>query len=167
MPLLYKVPHTADPVPAGLLTAENCRSTSRIRAFLRLLRLSSDDLIRQHLNEVGRAHCDAFWQETILPQWEARARVIDYCLGVAAGLKQQEEPAAAHAAYDLRIDPYAAREAQENTQRLLAPSSYIDRWVANESTVESIVREQTAAVLSEKCAYKDWLAEFRAVNRRA
>lgn len=152
--------------PAALLTPENCTSSSRIRAFLRLSRIATDDTIRQHLNETGPAKCSAYFRQKIVPQWTARAEAIAYCLRYAGHLRREteEEKMSVGETYDLRVDPYALHDAHTRLDGKFSTCVAIENWVKNESGVESIIREQTVDVLNDKCFYQDWLLEFKRVS---
>lgn len=160
---LYQPKTEPKKAPLSLLTSENCESTSRIRAFLRLSRIATDDTIRQHLNEISSKHCDDYFNKKILPQWVARAEAIQFCADFASSLrsKTELEKVEVHGNFDLRIDPYALKDENDRLDRQFSRCSSIENWVANELKIESIIKEQTASVLNDKCYYKDWLAEFR------
>lgn len=162
MDLLIK-PKSELKVPAVLLTAQNCESSTRIRAFLRLSRIATDDTIRQHLNEINPALCDDYFQRRILPQWVARAEAIQFCSDFARDLRRETESkkVEVHEKHDLRIDPYALKDETDRLNQQFSRCSTIENWVENELGVERIIKEQTASVLNDKCYYKDWLAEFR------
>lgn len=154
--------------PTELLTPENCQSSSRIRAFLRLSRIASDDTIRQHLNEVkSTKECDNYFKATIVPQWKARASAIQYCSDYATNLRREtikgntvvtdklNKPE-----LDLRVDPYALKKYNLKLDSQFTQCDSIDNWVKNEKVVEDIIREQTADVLDQKCYYQNWIEEF-------
>ncbi|SGZ52111.1 CIC11C00000001998 [Sungouiella intermedia] len=161
--LLYKPKSEPQRAPVLLLTPENCRSSTRIRAFLLLSRIAADDTIRQHLNEIKPKQCDDYFARSILPQWIARQEAIQYCSDYARDLhnKTESEKVEVSGNYDLRVDPYALKDANERLVKQFSECSNIENWVANELSVESIIKEQTANVLNDKCYYKDWLADFR------
>lgn len=150
-------------VPLSLLTSENCESNSRIRAFLRLSRIATDDSIIQHLNEIKVSQCDKYFSQNILPQWKARAEAIQYCSGYAKSLREEvkSKQTTIGEDYDLRTDPYALKDAQDVLDKQYSRCAAVENWVTNESNVESIIRDQTASVLSDKCYFKDWLQDFK------
>lgn len=154
-------------VPVALLTPENCHSSSRIRAFLRLSRIATDDTIRQHLNEIKLNQCDSYAAQKIFPQWKARAAAIQFCTAYSLKLRKEtiagktQNDSNASTEFDLRLDPYAYKSYRLQIENQFAKCDAIDNWVHNENTIEKIVREQTAEVLNDKCYYKDWIAEFR------
>lgn len=164
---LYKPKAEAQKAPVSLLTPENCESSSRIRAFLRLSRIATDDTIRQHLNEINPKQCDDYFNRRILPQWVARAEAIQYCSDFAWDLrsKTESQQMEVHGNYDLRIDPYALKDENDQLEKQFSRCVTIENWVANELGVETIIKEQTASVLNDKCYYKDWLAEFKLAFR--
>lgn len=151
-----------------LLSPENCKSTKKARSFLRYSREISDDSIRQHLNEIDRKDCAEYFKQKILPQWQARASLIQYCQGYSKNLRKEFGPsddrsqivAEKASELDLRQDPYALENLKNKLQRQFEQCDSIDNWVRNEDLVENIVKEQTAEVLKEKCIYQDWVREF-------
>lgn len=153
--------------PAQLLTPENCHSSSRIRAFLRLSRIATDDTIRQHLNEIKPNQCDTYASQKIFPQWKARAAAIQFCTNYSLKLRKEtidgktQNDSNTTTEFNLRLDPYAYKSYKQQIDNQFAQCDAIDNWVHNENTIEKIVREQTTEVLNDKCYYKDWLAEFR------
>lgn len=155
----------ASSTPAALLSAENCEASSRIRAFLRLSRIATDDTIRQHLNETPRSQCDAYFRNKIAPQWKARSEVITFCSQYVKGMKEKLEvqKLEIHNDIDLRVNPYALKDEIDRLDQQTSQCTAIENWVRNESGVEMIIREQTASVLNDKCYYKNWLEEFKGI----
>lgn len=154
---------TEPTAPLTLLKPESCESSSRIRAFLRLSRIATDDTIRQHLNEIPRSKCDEYFNRKIVPQWRARSEVITFCSNYAKEIRLKVElrKAEAHNDHDLRIDPYALKNELSQLEEQTSKCTTIENWIHNESGVEAIIRAQTADVLNDKCYYKDWLAAFK------
>lgn len=148
---------------SGLFTAENCHSNTRIRAFLRLSRLASDDSIKEHLNETSPERCTQFFSEQLLPHWQARAQLIQFCSDEAAALrsnvKLEETTLATNV--ELTLDPYAAKDAKQKLQDKYADCEAIENWVSNEKKVEAIIQLHSSDVLNQKCMYRDWLQSFR------
>lgn len=164
--------------PKSLLTPDNCHNSSRIRAFLRLSRIATDDTIRQHLNEVKTSKdCDTYFKSKIVPQWEARASIINYCNAYASNLRQEtakgnaviqnEQQQQDPQSFDLRVDPYAVKKYNQQLDGQYAQCDAIDNWVNNEKMVEDIIREQTVDVLNDKCYYQDWIEEFKKLKNLA
>ncbi|KAK6458340.1 caffeine-induced death protein 2 [Scheffersomyces xylosifermentans] len=173
----------SDSTPPTLLTPENCRSSTRIRAFLRLSRMATDDTIRQHLNEIkSNTGCDEYFNSKIAPQWETRSKAIQYCDSYSKTLrKRTEEGIALHdreasldsieklekkepEEFNLRLDPYALRNHNQKLEEQYSQCDAIDSWVKNEKNVEDIIREQTNDILNDKCYYKDWLEGFKKLS---
>lgn len=169
MSLFVSAPKEQQRAPLALLTPQNCISSSRIRAFLRLSRIAADDGIQNHLNEIPKSQCLAYFERNIVPQWAARAEAIEYCAEYARHLRKDAEDVKLAAAeqQDLRINPYAAKDSLEAAEVRYAQCLAIENWVANESSVDAIIREQTANVLSDKCYYSDWLAQFQKAMKRS
>ncbi|KAK6202573.1 caffeine-induced death protein 2 [Scheffersomyces amazonensis] len=157
--------------PVELLTADNCNSSTRIRAFLRLSRIATDDTIRQHLNSIKtNKECDEYFHAKIVPQWKARSEVITFCDNYITDLRNQtvsEIQQRGHpdeikeSDFNLRLDPYALKSYKQKIEDQFAQCDRIEAWVRNEQSVETIIREQTDQVLKNKCYYKDWLVEFK------
>lgn len=152
-----------------LLTPESCLNSSRVRDFLRLSRMNSDDTIRQHINRLNNNfECDEYFKTEITPHWKARASLIGYCTKYASELRSKTEKAVAVTSnledsdvYDLRKDPYAIRNVMERIDDQFANCDSIDNWTSNEKTVEKIVRSQTIDILNEKCYYGNWIQKFK------
>lgn len=163
---------STDSVPSTLLSGDNCVDSTRIRAFLRLSRIATDDTIKTHLNEIKQSQCDGYFRDQIVPQWNARAKVIDYCRQYSETLKQEinrsstpESVAAGDEKFDLRLDPYAVKAYEQSKEAKYAKIDTIDNWIANEEQIESIVKDQTQSTFNDKCYYKDWLQYFDQLKR--
>lgn len=149
-----------------LLTPQECHSSTRLRAFLRLSRLATDDSIKQHLNEIDRGDCDKYFETEIVPQWKARTNVIDYCRKYSEELRKEvgggggsgADSKAKNTDFDLRLDPYALKSHEEELQTKYSQIDSIRNWTQNEESIETIVRDQTAAAFCDKCYYRDWLS---------
>lgn len=151
-----------------LYNPENCHLNTRIRAFLRLSRLASDDLVKEHLNEISPSDCHAFFETKILSHWKARANIINYCYSEAAMIRSaiKIQETFVDTSISPTIDPYAANDAKEKLQNKFASCEIIENWVKNELEIETIVREHTTDVLNQKCYYHDWLRDFqRTISR--
>lgn len=161
------VSQNTGPAPPQLFTLENCTSSSRIRAFLRLSRIATDDTIRQHLNEIKPGSCNSYFRTKIAPQWKARQELIQYCESRGAELRHETDQQGSSAQkpdFDLTLDPYALKEYQRKLESQYSVCQTIENWVENEKGVESIIREQTSNVLNDKCYFNDWMAEFKRLN---
>lgn len=147
--------------PVELLTTANCEDSSRIRAFLRLSRIATDDTISQHLNETRPSDCDSYFNKKIVPQWQARAHAIQFCSDYAKKLEQEVAASRPNPAdYDLRTNPYAMKDDLDKIEQQNARRATIENWVRNEENVEKIIREETTKIFNDKCYYKDWLQQF-------
>lgn len=147
---------------SDLLSESNCVDSTRIRAFLRLSRIATDDTIKTHLNEINRSQCDSYFQTHIVPQWNARSKLIQYCKDYSHRLRSDihETELGPAKEFDLRLDPYALKEYEQAKQQKFSQIETIDNWVENEQMVESIVRQQTHNTFNDKCYFKDWLGYF-------
>lgn len=156
-----------------LFTPESCLNSSRVRDFLRLSRMMSDDKIRQHINRLdNNVQCDEYFKEQIAPQWEARASLINYCTQYSHELRAKTEKGVAvtpnlkdNDEYDLRKDPYAIRNVMERIDEQFANCDSIDNWISNENTVEYIVKGQTIDILNDKCYYGNWMEKFKEITK--
>lgn len=167
-----KSPIRPSSVPESLLSGDNCTDSSRIRAFLRLSRISTDDSIKTHLNEINSSQCDSYFRDIIVPEWNTRASVIQFCKNHSHKLKQEIEQTGARPSsdsssdsngnreFDLRLDPYAMKEFEQSKEAKYSKINTIDNWVENEDMVESIVKEQTQNAFNDRCYYKNWLTYF-------
>ncbi|BFZ64884.1 hypothetical protein YB2330_006037 [Saitoella coloradoensis] len=162
------------PATASLptLTPALCFHITYLKDFLRYSRASLDDTISAHLNALNkypafdpastssstrrpprilsRAVCYEFLNNTLLPKWNDRDRVYEYCADLA---KQAElEEAAAKASIvpankpRARLDPYGART-------LPVEESQLSRVIRFERNSDSIVRDRTWEVLGERCGF--------------
>lgn len=146
-----------------LYTMQNCVDSTRIRSFLALSRLATDDIVKTRLNEISKSKCDSYFEQVILPLWRKREKLIKYCGSHAEKLRsevQLPEEELKKIEYDLRMDPYALRDHKELMQLKYRKIEAIENWVHNESTIESIIKDQTASLFNQKCYYKDWLKAF-------
>lgn len=167
MDLFYKKLNSNSVTPTELLNVENCNDSTRIRTFLRLSRIATDDTIRQHLNGISAKDCDKFFQTKVVPQWQARAEAIGYCSQYAKHLHDKavkvNEGQLDPQKFDLRTNPYAL---EDELNTINSEKSSIEDWVNNELEVERIVCGQTINVLNNSCYYKNWLAEFKELSRK-
>lgn len=154
-----------------LRTEENCKSSKRIRDFLRLSR-TTDDTIRQQINGVPTSNCKDYFTKHVIPEWQIRSSVIEFCKGYAKDLRKETEEkkleqnrVETSGDFNLRLDPYALKNHKDVLERQFSQCDMIDNWVRNESQVEGIIREQTVEVLNEKCYYNDWMEEFKKFNK--
>lgn len=165
--IFYRRPDISSITPAELLTVENCNDSSRIRTFLRLSRIATDDSIKQHLNGINSKDCDSFFRTKIVPQWQARSETIQFCSEYASHLHQKANNTTAELLdpkkFDLRTNPYAL---EDELNKINIEKSPIEDWVNNELNIEGIVRGQTISVLNSKCHFKDWLSEFKSLTRK-
>ncbi|RPA99324.1 hypothetical protein L873DRAFT_918486 [Choiromyces venosus 120613-1] len=163
------------------LTPSLCFTTSALKEFLRLSRSSIDDSISQNLNALSTPSkspfdpstlsargpapstfrhlpaqtCRAFTEQILLPSWQSRSDVLNYCASVATSndpedpdslVRLAEGAADRERVVDERLDPYSGRFfPRESRTEVLA------QVVRNERMVESIVRERTWRVVKERC----------------
>lgn len=166
--------------PNALFQPQYCHDSGRIRAFLRLSRIATDDTIRQHLNEIKQRDCESYLVKKIFPQWEARSELIDYCFKYSKNLRNstsqgkavpkavnlpssnvQENETSIEEQFDLRTDPYAYKSHQQQLESQFTHCDMIDNWVKNEQSVEQILRQETIKVFNDKCYQKDWTKDIQ------
>ncbi|PWW76057.1 hypothetical protein C7212DRAFT_295740 [Tuber magnatum] len=163
------------------LTPSLCFTTSALKEFLRLSRSSIDDSISQNLNALSTPSkpvfdptttltrhqvsntrhlptqvCRAFTEQILLPSWQSRSDVLNYCASVASSddpddpdslVKLAEDAADRERVVDERLDPYSGRFfPKESRTEVLA------RIIRNERIVENIVRERSWRVVRERCS---------------
>lgn len=147
----------------NLFTLENCVESTRIRSFLALSRVATDDIVKTRLNEIPKSTCDNYFQDVIIPLWKEREKLIQYCGNYAQQLRKEVEipqEQLKQIEYDLRMDPYALRDHKQIMDLKYYKLETIENWMQNESTVENIIRDQTVQAFNERCHYKDWLKMF-------
>jgi hypothetical protein len=162
------------------LTPSLCFTTGALKGFLRLSRSSIDDNISQNLNALSTPSkpafdptttstpypiaptrhlpaqtCRAFTEQILLPSWQSRSDVLNYCAAVATSddpddpdsiIRLVEGMVDKERVVDERLDPYSGRFfPRESRTEVLA------RVVRNERMVENIVRERTWRIVKEKC----------------
>lgn len=152
---------SGESMPTDLLTEANCVDSSRIRAFLSISRLSTDDSINTHLDGITNDNCDKYFKQVMLPQWDMRNKVIGFCGDYASRLRKEiHEEKKDTPQFDLRLDPYALKNHQQKIEEKYQKVETIENWVTNEQSVESIIHERSVTVLNQKCYYKDWYKQF-------
>ena len=163
------------------LNRQNCLSPKGIRTFLKLLRLASDDVLKQRLNSVfDKSHlkledkekeviCGKFLRDIIYPAWTSREKAIEYCDREVTGLRREiekEESSGAGngtEAYNLRLDPYAERDGKSSIEKKYEKLDNLSNWLSNEKFIEGIVRDQSAEILRDTCSKDviDWDVDFQ------
>ncbi|CUS13950.1 unnamed protein product [Tuber aestivum] len=163
------------------LTPSLCFTTSALKEFLRLSRSSIDDSISQNLNALSTPSkppfdptttvtryppsttrrlpvqaCRAFAEQILLPSWQSRSDVLNYCASVATSddpndpdslVRLAEGAVDRERVVDERLDPYSGRFfPRESRTEVLA------QIIRNERTVENIVRERSWRVVRERCS---------------
>ena len=146
--------------------------------FLRASRSAIDDTISQHLNALSTPSrggfdpastsrrpplpvtprhlpataCSGFAENVLLPSWQSRSDVLNYCASVATSDDPMEPDRLAERAgdrervVDERLDPYSGRFFPRETR-----TETLAQVVRNERSVESIVRERSWKLVNERC----------------
>jgi len=163
------------------LTPSLCFNTRVLKEFLRLSRSSIDDSISQNLNALSTPSkppfdptatttrypasttrhlpaqaCRDFTEQILLPSWQSRSDVLNYCASVATSddpddpdslVRLAESAADRERVVDERLDPYSGRFfPRESRTEVLA------QVIRNERVVENIVRERSWRVVRERCS---------------
>lgn len=93
----------SQPVRLHSLSRDACITPKGVRSFLKLSRLSTDDVLKQQLNNKLNHHestysnhrkekssiCNEFIESSILPAWEARSNAIEFCHKEAVNFRQE------------------------------------------------------------------------------
>ncbi|CEP22457.1 unnamed protein product [Cyberlindnera jadinii] len=167
------------PVPERpQLDRRSCLSARGLRSFLQLSRHSVDDVLKQRLNSLtsrsvksstrGDISCSSFLDGVVFPAWKARLAAIEYCEGEASKLElelksSQTDPSVEKHVIenkDLRLDPYAQKDLDHESQAKTEQIDSLRSWIQNERDIESIVQTRSVQVLTDYCGWKDWLDEF-------
>ncbi|SCW00121.1 LAFE_0B09912g1_1 [Lachancea fermentati] len=161
------------------ITRERCINPSLVDSFLRLLRHNTDDVIRQKLNNVGGTNekikserCNEYVHKELYSCWAVRDKVISFCDNEAASMKKELDAnyggttETITAASDLRLDPYAAREKQEEKEFHYNDLRNLQRWVQNQREVEGILQNTSNRILQSSCdANTNYIAQFEDFRR--
>jgi hypothetical protein len=120
-------------------------------------------------NTLPITSCRNFTQNVLMPTWQSRADVLNYCATVATSddpddpdslQRIAEREADKERVVDDRLDPYSGRFfPQESRAENLA------RLVRNERIVESIIRERSWRIVKDRCGEngvpgQDWETAF-------
>ncbi|KAI9887695.1 MAG: hypothetical protein M1823_000444 [Watsoniomyces obsoletus] len=164
------------------LTPQFCFSTSALRDFLRLSRVSIDDSITQHLNAlvtparagfdpsatskasrpagkrlIDAGSCGSFTNGVLFPSWQARSDVLNYCASVATSPDPDDPDSVLRQVESARDRERVVDERLDPYSARFFPrearTEVLAMTVRNERGVESIVRARTWAVVTERCGY--------------
>ncbi|KAI0464725.1 hypothetical protein LJB42_002348 [Komagataella kurtzmanii] len=152
------------------LSRDACLTPKGVRSFLKLSRLSTDDVLKQQLNNKLNHHestysnrkkekssiCNVFFESSILPAWEARSNAIEFCHKEAVKFRQEIKSEESqinrrNELVDTRIDPYALRDLQQELEEKYLQVDQLLNWVNNEKTIEQIVRSRSIGMLQDTC----------------
>lgn len=133
-----------------LQTPGYCISSRAIKAFLKTSRKFSDDSLPTYSPK--SKPCGEIISKVLFPAWSERDQLLAYCDQVADNIMEHEQSETkaeiTMQAIDPRIDAYAARDFGKVPEGV---GEGVKRWVSNEQLVENIVRDNSAAILAEKC----------------
>ncbi|KAG7928549.1 hypothetical protein KL925_001849 [Ogataea polymorpha] len=163
-------PEKEIPVPPEINRQLCIESSRSLQDFLRLSRTLLDDTLRTRLNSITKHHedntrrsilprrdsCQQFVDELLLPQWQARASRINYCLRQADEMVKEVETQ--ELAMDeeernrlLRIDPYALKDLTRSLREKRASAEQIRNRYQNEIEVEEIIQERSQSLIKDVC----------------
>lgn len=151
------------------LNREACVSPKGVRSFLKLSRLATDDVLQQKLNNLlnhhesgflsrknPQAQCDQFIKEQIYPIWDARVKSIKFCGKEVAEMRAEIDETQLRIQHikktvDLRTNPYAAQDLQEELELKYADVIQLESWVKNEREIEKIIQQRSLGVFADIC----------------
>lgn len=155
------------------LSRESCLSPSGLRAFLRLSRANTDDVLKQRINALLRDDtqsketiCHGLSQDFLMASWKQRLETIEYCGRFSEELlkdvQSNEDQDLKDKLVDLRVNPYAQIDFDELKEQKFAQVDALKAWVSNERTIEDIVQSRSTAIMNERCGeLSGWKAKFQ------
>lgn len=162
------------------LNRQRCLDPTLIDSFLRTLRHSSDDVIKQKLNNYNKQtehqdkskiqRCNIFLNKELYPNWKVRDQIIDYCAGQAEELKieidsKAEAQVSDASTVDTRLDPYSQRDKQFQQEQRYKQLDDLNAWVSNNRGIESILRNTSDHILKHNCDQnEDYIKKFWQLN---
>lgn len=155
------------------INRKRCIDSTLVDSFLGFLRHSSDDIIKQRLNNYIKKgstnieklqSCNSFVLRELYPNWKVRNTVINFCERQSKQLKIELDNMKAEETNEdinLRLDPYSGREAQEKQELRYNEWKRLDIWVQNNQMVEKILQNTSDSILKQKCdANEEYLQKF-------
>lgn len=139
---------------------------------------SSRQLTPSSRRQIPAATCSQFTRAILFPSWQSRSKVLQYCASVANKLEAPDGPTPTDGALgsiarnywgqeqtvDERLDPYSARDYRYTRE---TKTEVLKGILANEESVERIVRQRTWSVLNDRCVdgtqvrSENWEDDFR------
>ncbi|ODV98465.1 hypothetical protein PACTADRAFT_48223 [Pachysolen tannophilus NRRL Y-2460] len=167
------------------LSREACLSPKGIRSFLQLSRLSTDDIIKAHLNNIldhrdrslhksNGEVCNDFLYRYLFNNWNSRLRSIEYCEVESKNLKSEIDKETAineqkEAVTDPRINPYAEIDRKDETELKYLKYNQLNNWVNNEKEIEAIVQGRSIEIIKDTCKINSDLQQdfetWRSLNK--
>ncbi|XP_004182267.2 Mix23p TBLA_0I00890, partial [Henningerozyma blattae CBS 6284] len=158
------------------VTRTKCINPTLVDSFLRLLRHSSDDIIRQRINDYSKRSklniskqdkCNKFVQEELYPNWKARTDIINYCHQQSIQIKNELDSLSSTKddnsveEVNLRIDPYGERDCLEEKRSLYNDWDKLQFWVKNNQEIETILQRTSSRILQQTCdENKEYVKNF-------
>lgn len=159
------------------MNRKRCIDSTLVDSFLTFLRHSSDDIIKQRLNNYIKKgstnsekidSCNSFVRRELYPNWEVRNKVINFCEEQSKQLKSELDKTISSELnlnksedINLRLDPYSGRDALEKQELRYNDWKRLDRWVQNNQMIESILQNTSDKILKQKCdANEEYLKKF-------
>ncbi|KAH3687119.1 hypothetical protein WICPIJ_001900 [Wickerhamomyces pijperi] len=155
------------PTPPKLTPQLCLTSQSTVREFLNMSRHYTDDVLKQRLN--SRLNEDRSTSSTdgsvevckdLLNQyrsvWEQRANVINYCQTQSAEYRSNllagsDNDSKVITNEELRHNPYALKDLQDQQDRKQEQLQMLENWVNNELFIEKIVIKKSLDVFKRTC----------------
>lgn len=164
------------------VTRQRCINPTVVDSFLRILRHSSDDIIKQRLNDYSRRNkrnspikqsCEKFLNDELYPNWRVRNQVIDFCRNESLHMKEEldfvnsQNPGGKNSKeFNLRMDPYAEQDQLEKKQVIYSDWNRLEKWIKNNDEIENILQGTSNRILREICNdNEDYLQKFILFNK--
>ncbi|EDO16595.1 hypothetical protein Kpol_520p16 [Vanderwaltozyma polyspora DSM 70294] len=158
-----------------------CINPTLVNSFLSMLRHKSDDIIKQRLyayatfyedsgigsnsqkinsNSIREVSCNKFLEKELYPNWKIRNNIIKFCDNEAKKMKEEidlKNGSGSSAGINTKkvveatIDPYAARDFQEEEKSKYKELNNLIKWVENNNYIESILQNNTNSILQQNC----------------
>ncbi|CCD25280.1 Mix23p NDAI_0E04630 [Naumovozyma dairenensis CBS 421] len=160
-----------------VINRKRCIHSTLVDSFLRMLRHSSDDTLRQKINDYSKRDnngndisnydkCRVVKNE-LYENWKVRTDIINFCDKESQNLKRELDAKYSNnnsndKPVDPRLDPYAARDYQDEQESQYGEYNKMRTWVANNLHIESILQNTSDRILKQNCDQnKDYLKEFQ------
>ncbi|AMD21240.1 HEL040Cp [Eremothecium sinecaudum] len=147
-----------------VVNRQQCLNPILIDTFLRKSRAAVDSVVDLRLNHLSNSQsnvldsmCSQYAQMELIPAWETRNQVIDFCATEASSLKKELAPINPSCTPEqnlndlVRLNPYAADEQANKLRRHYQDLTNLESWINNQRTIEKVLRSKTLRSLSDVC----------------